>query len=86
MRITEPMDLKEFERQYRLAQHIEKREQEIIKPLDVSSNYISIKEYAGILNISRSSVYALCAGGALEGAIKAGGLWRIPVKNRSDST
>jgi hypothetical protein len=84
MKITGPTDLDDLVRQYRLAQHIEKREQEVIPPLDTSAKYLSIKEYAKLLNVSTKAVYRGCAGGAFEGAIKLGRIWRIPVKRCND--
>ena len=63
-----------------IAQHIQKRPQEVVPVPDSSVRYVSIKEYAALLGISVSSAYALVAGGAAEGAVKLGRIWRVPIK------
>jgi excisionase family DNA binding protein len=82
--ITGQIDLKDFQREYKQRQRqselFEKREQKVIKPLDRSADYLSIKELAALLNVSEKKLYRSCAGGAFEGAIKLGRTWRIPVK------
>jgi len=62
------------------AQHIEKRAQQLIEVPDSAVRYVSIKEYAKILGISTSTAYALVAGGAAQGAVKLGRIWRVPVR------
>jgi hypothetical protein len=72
----------EFEKlksSYVTAQWIEKSEQKVIPMLDMSMEYISIKEYAERFGISMTKVFCYCAGGGL-GAIKLGRIWHIPVK------
>ena len=66
---------------YHKAQHIKKRPQEVIK-INPEARYVSINEYAKILDISTSSAYALVAGGAVDGAIKVGRIWRIPISEK----
>lgn len=42
--------------------------------------FISAEEFASRLNITARSVRRRCCQGSIPGAIKAGKLWRIPVK------
>lgn len=72
-------DLSIFIHDYKAAQrnNVEQIENE---------HYLSVKEYAERTQRSPVTVRQMCANGRIEGAVKNGKSWLIPVKETSDIT
>lgn len=66
-RATE-IDVKDFMRQYKKIPQVNK-----------NAVYVSAKEYAVIVGMHPVTILKFLENGKIEGAIKVGGRWRIPV-------
>ena len=51
--------------------------------LNLDYDYISVKEYAALVKAHPVTIRCMCLGGGIEGALKLGGCWKIPVKKAS---
>ena len=61
-----------------LEQH-RKKAKERVPMLRSDMKYVTPKEYAAFVNMHTVTVYGLLAAGRLEGAIKIGRKWKIPI-------
>lgn len=71
------VDLNEFIRDYKSRNRKSPQIEDV--------QYISVNEYAERTKRSPVTIRAMCKRGEIEGAIKDGALWRIPIKESTET-